>query len=671
MLCATQEFVPGDRVTRVAASALEIYGEQAYVYFDTEFEYLAQYESRSFCSRAIIPAPDLEGLCPRDEVGEVIGYPRVGIARVLARFSSGTFLLDQPCLRKHTPIFGPHVAHAVLGAQPGAPRITAVNDALASWRGDWGETRFRADSELGRCQGGFVMRVNDGRLGLVALKVMRMTSDADQRHLKREALTMQRSKHPNVCVCHDYHTWEDGSLGCLLLEYIDGLTLEQRLEASMLREVDVLEMTTQILCALDTVHAMGIIHRDVKPANIMCSTSSDAPVWKLLDFGVAVAESNAAVAMSATMHTNAQTLGTLVGTLLFMSPEQIDGRMVGRQTDLWSLAVTAYFCLAGRQFPFVGRRLTEAANAILTEEPRPLQTDEAAPHVATVVFKALEKDPAARYGTAAEMSADVQRWRRLLPRFWNGTRHVVFMRHVREYLGKLQASQNTDERVLFQQTVQELDKAVMRPGGPVEHWNDVIYEHQPPGTPWPTRRRMTVSHSDAETLGKPVQYYFDARLGSRAIDADGTAENPFGSRAAILNHWSMQENCVTPTPRVQFRVYNVNGAVWGDMPAKEQRKFEREVKQARERHTPSTPKTDAPRYGPDKTFADWSARGATAFGLVKLIRDCESHVAAGHFPNTEAMGVYFRELFPTLGPDLWQWVEQNALLRPHFTDFYV
>ena len=142
---------------------------------------------------------------------------------------------------------------------------------------------------------------------------------------------MQRTTHPNICICHDYHVWPDGKLGGLLLEFIEGGTLRERLDTAAdsgrkLGQRATLALAKQMLAALAHMHSESyLIHRDVKPDNIMASATLDGggTVWKLVDFGLAVAQQGASA--SDTFQTGTMSLKMPKGTMLFMSPEQEKG----------------------------------------------------------------------------------------------------------------------------------------------------------------------------------------------------------------------------------------------------------------------------------------------------------------------------------------------------------
>jgi eukaryotic-like serine/threonine-protein kinase len=188
------------------------------------------------------------------------------------------------------------------------------------------------------------------------------------------------------------------------MEFVRGEPLLQYAEAHQLSPRETLQVMVKVCDAAHHAHLRGIIHRDLKPANILMDESGQA---KILDFGVARA-------IDSDAHVTRQTdLGKLVGTLAYMSPEQVlgDPLELDARSDVYALGVTLYPLLAGR-FPYrFSPKLHEAVQTIREEEPAPLSTASAGfrGDIETIVAKALEKDRARRYASAAELASDIQR----------------------------------------------------------------------------------------------------------------------------------------------------------------------------------------------------------------------------------------------------------------------
>ena len=245
---------------------------------------------------------------------------------------------------------------------------------------------------LGQGGMGEVYRARDSRLDRpVALKFLarRFVADADAKaRFIREAKAASALDHPNICTIHDIGETDDGEL-YLVMAFYEGRTLEARLRDEPFPVDRTARIVRQVARALKRAHEGGIVHRDVKPANIMVG-KEDAV--RLLDFGVAKLQS--ANSMTRT--------GTTLGTAGYMSPEQGTGEAVTPASDVWSLGVMAYQMLAGRR-PFEADQPLALLNRILTVEPDPLQ--EAAPgtpdELAALIHRALAKDPADRFRDAA------------------------------------------------------------------------------------------------------------------------------------------------------------------------------------------------------------------------------------------------------------------------------
>jgi serine/threonine-protein kinase len=245
---------------------------------------------------------------------------------------------------------------------------------------------------------GEVWRATDEALGrTVAVKVLRPTLLRDpgfDARFRAEARTMAALTHPNVANIYDYGRSPlagGDSAVYLVMAYVDGQPLSERItEAGRLSVAETMSIVTQAAEALDAAHHSGIIHRDVKPANLLVGAAGSVT---LVDFGVA--RSAAATGIT--------TANGVLGTALYMAPEQATGRPVSPATDIYALGAVAYHCLAG-QPPFVGEAALEIALRHVTDEPPPLPDDVPAA-ARMLVERALAKDPADRYPTAAVFSA--------------------------------------------------------------------------------------------------------------------------------------------------------------------------------------------------------------------------------------------------------------------------
>lgn len=238
-----------------------------------------------------------------------------------------------------------------------------------------------------------VYRAVDQRLGrTVALKVLRAHAEIDpaaDTRFHREAKHASNLQHPNIATVYEYG--EDQNTAYIAMEYLEGRTLDMILKDQTLGYEEFLRIATQVTLALTQVHKAGLIHRDLKPANIMVL---DDGTVKLLDFGIARASNESSI----TQH------GTLVGTVLYMSPEQVRGDELDYRSDIFSLGAVLYHMICGT-LPFPGKSFPEVCMAILDGNPqRPSEVRSGLPQaLEDVVLKCLSRDPQERYSGAEEV----------------------------------------------------------------------------------------------------------------------------------------------------------------------------------------------------------------------------------------------------------------------------
>lgn len=269
---------------------------------------------------------------------------------------------------------------------------------------------------LGRGGMGAVYRAEDLRLGRpVALKFLAAPgADADQRgRLVREARAASILSSPHIAAIYDIGEHEGQVF--IVMEYVDGEPLAARIARGPLAVRDAVEIAARIADALDEAHERGIVHRDIKSANVMIDARGRV---KVLDFGLArfLPVGTDALREGATAPQAFETAaGTIVGTVSYMSPEQALGRPVDRRSDLFSTGVVLYEMLAGR-LPFEGATLLEVVDRILHQEPPALArfNYEVPPALEHVVLKALAKDPDFRYQSARELYIDLHAVQRSL-----------------------------------------------------------------------------------------------------------------------------------------------------------------------------------------------------------------------------------------------------------------
>ncbi len=363
---------------------------------------------------ADLPPPERAAYLDRECAGDP--ELRAEVDSILAHEGHTTAQFESPALSPRSPR-SPGPGEPPRSPRPGESEGSPRSDDIAEARTapltpepspliGQSFSHYRILSKLGEGGMGEVYLARDERLDReVALKVLlrgTLRDEAARRRLRKEALALSKLNHPNIATVFDFDSHED--VDFLVMEYVAGQGLEEKLSAGSLPEREVLRLGQQLAEGLSAAHGQGVIHRDLKPGNVRLT--SDGRL-KILDFGLA--KQVARGSETATTESIAGA-GSLVGTLPYMAPEQVRGEGVDERTDIWAAGLVLYELATGRRAFGQGHQASVIAAIVSAAPVAPSRVNaRISAGLEGIIAKCLEKDPENRYQSAKELVVDLRR----------------------------------------------------------------------------------------------------------------------------------------------------------------------------------------------------------------------------------------------------------------------
>ncbi|HEX6188122.1 MAG TPA: serine/threonine-protein kinase [Pyrinomonadaceae bacterium] len=373
---------------------------------------------------------------------------------------------------------------------------------------------YKIVNRLGKGGMGEVFLAQDRRLGrLVALKTLPAYFVSDDERLRRfqtEARAASALNHPNILTI--YEVGESDGTHFIAAEYIEGDTLRELIRADNLRLGEVLDIAGQVLSGLSAAHAAGIIHRDIKPENIM--RRADGSI-KILDFGIAKLMEAPAEETTASFAVNQTQTGALMGTIGYVSPEQVRGLAVDERTDIWSCGVVLHEMLTGQR-PFAGVTNADTIVAILDRPPASLFVSgakvSALAQLQRIVSKALSKQAEERYRTAADMLEDLRPITQSLGQESKKRRAISGETTVNEL--RTLSSETGSRQGLRRYLVPVCVAVFLLIVGGLLYWQ---FQPQPPNTPLPQKTYAQMNEAERLAFVSEQEQRISAMIGERPM----------------------------------------------------------------------------------------------------------------------------------------------------------